>query len=90
MLRIWWIAAAKGSMNITNKEGESGHPFRVPLCKVKLSNVIPLVVTLAEGALYRIFIQLINDSPKPNFCNVLKRNFQFTRSNALSACILLL
>jgi len=67
MFRFWWIAAAKGSMNRTNKEGESERPCLVPLCKVKLSDVISLVVTMAEGALYRILIQLIKNSLKPNF-----------------------
>ena len=62
---FWRIAAARGSMNIVNREGESGHPCLVPLCSVNGCEVSPLVITVAEGAVYRILTQLINDSPKP-------------------------
>ena len=79
------MAIAKGSMKMVNKEGESGHPCLVPLCSVNLCDVRPLVVTVAEGEVYRILIQLINYSPKPNFCNVVKRIVQFTLSKAFSA-----
>lgn len=60
-----------------------GHPCLVPLCRVKRCDVVPLVVTVAVGVEYKIMIQLIKDSPKPNF---LKRNFQFTLSKAFPAC----
>lgn len=43
------MAAASGSMNMVNKEGESGHPCLVPRCRVKLRDVSPLVMTVAEG-----------------------------------------
>ena len=79
------MVAAKGSMNMINTSGESGHPCLVPRCNVMLCDVIPLVVTVAVGELYMILIQLMNDSPKPNFCTVVKRNFQLTRSKAFSA-----
>lgn len=65
---------AKGSMKMVSKEGESGHPCLVPLCSVKLCDASPLLVAVAEGAVYRILIQLINDSSKTK-CNVVKRNF---------------
>ena len=72
-------------MKMVNKEGESGHPCLVPLCSVKLCDIRPLVMTVAEGEVYKILIQLINDSPKPNRCSVLNRNVQFTLSKAFSA-----
>lgn len=73
------MAAAKGSMKMVNKEKESGHPCLVPLCSVRLCDVSPLVVTVAEGAMYKILIQLINDSPKPIFCNVMNKKSQLTK-----------
>lgn len=74
------MAIAKGLMKMVNTEGESGHPCLVPLCSVNLCDVRPLVVIVAEGEVYRILIQLINDSP--NFCNVVNRKVQFTLSKA--------
>ncbi len=53
-------------MNIANSKGESGHPCLVPLYRVKLCEVNPLVVTVTLGELYRAAIHWINDSPKPN------------------------
>lgn len=44
---FWRIAAARGSMNIVNREGESGHPCLVPLCSVKGCEVGPFVITVA-------------------------------------------
>ncbi len=90
MSGFWRMAAAKGSMKLVResekeREGESGHPCLVPLCSVKLCDVSPLVVTVAEGIVYKILIQLINDSPKPNFCNVVNKKFQLTLSKAFSA-----
>ncbi len=51
---------------------------------VKLRDVSPLVMTVAEGDVYRILIQLMNDSPKPNLSNVENRNFQLTMSKVFS------
>lgn len=79
------MAAARGSIKMVNNEGESGHPCLVPRCSVKLRDVSPLVITVAEGEVYKILIQLINDSPKPNLSNVENKNFQFTLSKAFSA-----
>ncbi len=79
------MAAANGSMKMVKSEGESGHPCLVPRCSVKLLDVSPLVMTVAKGDVYRILIQLMNDSPKPNLSNVENRNFQFTLSKAFSA-----
>lgn len=70
---------------MVNRDGESGHPCLVPLCSAKLCDVSPFVVTVADGDVYKILIQLINDSPKPNFCNVVNKNFQLTLSKAFSA-----
>ncbi len=85
MLLFWQMAAARGSMKIVDKKGESGHPCLVPLCSEKGGDVSPLVITVAEGAVYKILTQLINDSPKPNFCIVETRNDQLTLSKAFSA-----
>lgn len=76
MLLFWRIAAARGSMKMINKKGESGQPCLVPLSSVKGGDVSLLVITVAEGAVYNILIQLKNDSPKPNFCIVEMRNDQ--------------
>ncbi len=76
MLLFWRMAAARGSMKIVNKNGQSGHPCIVPLCTEKGGDVSPLVITVAEGAVYKILTQLINYSPKPNFCIVEMRNDQ--------------
>ena len=40
---------------------------------------------VALGEVYNVFIQWMNDSPKPNLCRVLNRKVQFTLSNAFSA-----
>lgn len=82
------MAIAKGSMKMVNNEGESGHPCLVPLCSVNLCDVIPLVVTVAESEVYKVLILLINDSAKPNFFNVVKRNVQFTLSWYLPAVVM--
>ncbi len=50
------MAAANGSMKMVKSEGESGHPCLVPRCSVKLRDVSPLVMTVAEGDVYRILI----------------------------------
>lgn len=57
MLLFWQIAAARGSMKMVNKKGESGHPCLVPLCSVKGGDVSPLVITVVEGAVYKILTQ---------------------------------
>jgi len=59
ILSFCLIAAAKGSMNIAKRSGESGHPCLVPLNSVKLCDVSPLVVTVADGDVYTILIQLL-------------------------------
>lgn len=82
---FWRMAAAKGSMKIVNKRGENEHPCLVPLYKVKLCEVSPLVVIVADGEVYDSLAQLMNESPKPNRSNVENRNFQLTLSNAFLA-----
>lgn len=67
MLLFCLIATASGSMNMANNEGQSGHPCLVPWCNVKLDDVIPFVVIVALGEVYRVCIQWVNPSPKPNF-----------------------
>ena len=47
------IAIANGSMKMANNKGESGHPCLVPLSRMKLCDLIPFVVTVALGELYR-------------------------------------
>ena len=79
------MAAASGSMKMANKEGESGQPCLVPLCRVKRSDISPLVVILAIGDVYKILSQWINDSPKPIFFSEENKKTQFTLSNAFSA-----
>lgn len=59
-----------------NNEGESRHPCLVPWCNVKLDYVIPFVVIVALGEVYRVCIQWVNPSPK---------NFKFTLSKLFSA-----
>lgn len=54
MLLFWQIAAARGSMKMVNKKGESGHPCLVPLYSVKGGDVSLLVIIEAEGAVYKI------------------------------------
>ena len=45
----------------------------------------PLVVMVAVGEVYSALTQLMNDSPNPNFCNAINKNYQFTLSNAFRA-----
>ena len=51
ILSFCCIAAANGSINNANNEGENGHPCLVPLWSVIGCDVIPLVVTAALGEL---------------------------------------
>lgn len=64
------MSATNGSM----KMRESGHPCLVPVYSVKGCDVCPFVMTVAEGAVYSILIQLISDSQKQNLCSIVKRN----------------
>ena len=53
---------------------------------VKLCDVIPCVLTVALGEVYSVLIQWMNDSTKPNPCNVyVIKKVQFTWLNAFSA-----
>lgn len=72
------MVAARGSMKMVNRSGEIGHPCLVPLCKVKLCEVSPLVVIVADVEVYNSFTHLMNESPKPYHSNVENRNFQLT------------
>ena len=47
ILSFYCIAAANGSINNANNDGESGHPCLVPLWSMKSSDALPLVVTAA-------------------------------------------
>ena len=70
---------------MADSDGESGHPCLVPLCRGNGLDMVPFVITVAMGEEYRVLIQSMNDSPKPNFCNVEKRNLWLTLSKAFSA-----
>ena len=69
---------------MVNRKGESGHPYLVLLCNVKLCDVSPLVIT--QAAVYIILIQLSNESPKTHFCFVYMKNDQFTLWKAFFYC----
>ncbi len=58
MLSFWWIAAARGSVNMANSDGESGHPCLVPLSNANGCDVTPLVVTVAMGDVYSLKNQI--------------------------------
>ncbi len=64
---------AMGSIDRLNIRGERGHPCLVPLQILKISEVYPLVDTLAIGLVYRVCIILMNWSPKLNFFKVYHR-----------------
>ena len=85
ILLFWRIAAASGLMNMAKRDGESGHPCLVPWCKVKLGEVIPLVVIVALGEVYSVVIHWMNDSPNSNLRRMVNTNVQLTLSNAFSA-----
>lgn len=78
------MVAARGSMKMVNKSGESGHPCLVPLCKVKFCEVSPLMVIVADGEVYSNFTHLMNESPKPYCSKVENRNFQLNVKRLLS------
>ena len=71
------------------KEKRRGEWTPMP-CKAMGCNSHSLVVAVAVDELYRILIQLINDSPSLNLCNVVKINFQLTRSKAFYASIMVI
>lgn len=52
---------------------------------MKLGEVIPFVISVALGEVYGVFIQWMNDSPKPNPWRVENKKVQFTLSKAFSA-----
>lgn len=83
---LWFclMAQASDSMKMAKSKGESGH-HTTQRHLHNLCDVIPLVVTVAIGVLCSVFIQLMNDSPKPSFCRTVKRKIQLTLSNAFSA-----
>lgn len=62
------MPAGKALVIMANREGKNGHPRLVPLCSVKLCDVCILVRMEAEGEVYEILIQLINDSPVSLSC----------------------
>lgn len=45
--------------------GDSGQPWRVPLAIITGRNSIPLILILADGALYKAIIFCINSSGRP-------------------------
>ena len=47
ILLFWRIAAASGSIKIAHSEGESEHSCLVPLWRVKLCEMMLLVMTAA-------------------------------------------
>lgn len=64
MIVFWQMSAARGSTEMVNKSGESGHPCLVPLCKVKLCEVRPLVVIAADSEVYSNFTHPMKESQK--------------------------
>lgn len=57
----------KGSSDIANSKGDSGHPCLVPFDIGKESETTPLALTLADGFEYAADIQLNSFSPTPIF-----------------------
>lgn len=82
---FWRMATARGLMTTANKKGESGHPCLVPLCRVKGCEISSLLTTVADGVMYSIWNQLINNSPRPNLHIVDMRNIHLTLSKAFSS-----
>lgn len=78
------MAEASGSMNSAKRSGDNGHPRLVPLFRMKDLDISPLVITDAEGELYRILIQLVKWGPKPKWLREVKRKGHPTLSNAFS------
>lgn len=85
LMLLFYIAEASGSIKMENREGESGHPCLVHQWSVKRCDVTSFVTTVALSDVYSIFIQWMNNSPKPNLLKVQNRNVQFTLTNAFSA-----
>lgn len=52
---------------------------------MKLGEVILFVITVALGEVYSVFIQWMNDSPKPKLWRVENKKVQFTLSKTFSA-----
>lgn len=77
-LPMIWMAAARGTINRANANGESGNPCFVPQWSVKHCEIVPFVITVAVGELYKI-----NPLNKwLHLSSVENKNVQLTWSNA--------
>ncbi len=63
-------AAANGSIDIANNNGERGHPCLLPRCKGKYSEYTLFVHTEATGETYNNLIHEIKSAGKPNCLRV--------------------
>ncbi len=59
MLSVCLMAEASGSMKSTKSSDDNGHPCLVPLFRLNDLDISALVITDAEGVLYRVLIQLV-------------------------------
>ena len=59
MLSFCLMAKASGSMKSAKSNGDNGRPCLVPVFRLDDLDNCPLVITDAEGVLYRILIQLM-------------------------------
>lgn len=82
ILLLHYNAATSGSMTRSKRRGDNGQPCRVPLWTVKYCELKLLVLTLAWGAAYNIWIQETKTGPEPNLLRVLKRCSYSIRSKA--------
>lgn len=57
--------APKAQLKELKEEGKVGTPVVFPYPKEKIPDNYPLILILAVGALYSIFIQWIKSCPKP-------------------------
>ena len=78
------IVRASGSMDNTNKRGDSGHPWRVPLVSLNGLDVMEFVKTAAVGPLYNNETHLIIFCPKPNLGSISNRYGHSNLSKAFS------
>lgn len=84
-ITIFRIAAARGSINIANIDGESRQPCLVPLLRLKLGEIWSFVLTHDLGELYNILTHDKKFPPNLNFFRVANRNSLFTLSKLFSA-----
>ena len=78
------MLAAKTSMEMTYKRGDSGQPWRMLREGLNQSEVYPLIRTVLRMSVYKSFTHLIKDSPNPTYRKVERRKPQSTWSKAFS------